>query len=380
MVACQVAHSLFNVPIKIARVRNRNYLIDEWKHLYRQDHLPIDVIISPEIEVAAAILRRLHAPGALDMIPFVNDTLHVLAIRCMPGSVLNNLPIKMARKKMEGIDMSLLGIIQGDKFTLPSDNIILNTRDTIYLACTKKDSRKAMALLGHEETEARRLIILGGGNVGLYIAQALENAHDHPVRAKLIELSRERAEHISDRLEKTMVVQGSGLDREILSECSIEATETIICVSNDDKVNILAALQAKRQGCQHAIALINNYSYTPMLGDLGIDITVNPRETTVSGILQQVRRGKIRAVHSIHDGAAEIIEAEAIATSPLIGQPISSIDLPRGVRIGAIMHDGQFLPPQDDTIIHEGDHVLMVTTAEAVKKVEKFFSVSLDFF
>ncbi len=379
MIACQVAHSLFNVPSKIARVRHRNYLTEEYKHLYRHDHLPIDVIISPEIEVAEAILRRLHVPGALDMIPFVDDKLRVLAIRCEAESPLINLPLNVVESRTEDTAMRILGVIHHDRFTMPRPDLILAPEDTVYVVCDTNSTRQVLQHFGHEEHEARRLIIVGGGNIGLYIAQAIE-AEDPHIRIKIIENNKKRAEDIVEKLDRTIVIHGSGLDRDILNECGIESTETILCVTNDDKVNILASLLSKRSGCTHSITLINNYAYVSLLGNLGVDITVNPRETTVSSILQHVRRGKIRGVHSILDGAAEVMEAEAIATSALVGQPIASLQLPKGILIGAIMRGDTMILPKGDTIIQEHDRVIIIATADSIKKVEKFFSVSLEFF
>ncbi len=379
MVACQVAHSLFNVPSKVSRVRHRNYLMEEWKHLYQHDHLAIDVIISPEIEVAEAILRRLHVPGAIDMIPFADDKMRVLAIHCKDECPLINLPISVIESRTEGTAMRIIGIVHNDTFVMPRADLVLAPDAVVYVALDSKQTRQALQHFGHEEHEARRVIILGGGNIGLYIAQALEREDPH-IRIKVIESNKSRAEEIVEKLGRTIVIHGSGLDREILTECGVDSTETIITVANDDKVNILASLLAKRLGCQHAITLVNNFSYISMLGNLGVDIAVNPRETTVSSILQHVRRGKIRDVHSIHDGAAEILEAEAMATSSLVGHPISSLNLPKGILIAALLRGENFILPHGDTIIQEKDRVLIIATADSIKKVEKFFSVSLEFF
>lgn len=379
MIACQVAHTLFNVPSKIARIRHQSYLIEQWKHLYRHDHLPIDVIISPEIEVAEAILRRLHVPGAMDMIPFADDRMRVLAVRCEEECPLVNLPLSVIETRTEGTPMRIIGTIHQDRFTMPRPDLIISPGDTAYIVVEQSFTRKALTYFGHEEHEARRVIVVGAGNVGLFITQALEQEDPH-VRIKLIEAHKARAEEIVERLDRTIVIHGSGLDRDILTECGIESTETMIAVTNDDKVNILASLLAKRTGCRHTITLVNNFAYSAMLGNLGLDIAVNPRETTVSSILQHVRRGKIRGVHSILDGAAEILEAEAVATSSLVGQPISALQLPKTILIGAILRGGEFILPRPDTIIQERDRVLIIATAESIKRVEKFFSVSLEFF
>lgn len=379
MVACQVAHSLFNVPMKIARVRSQSYLDPIWSELYRADHMPIDVIISPEREVARAILRRLHEPGAIDMIPFADGRLKVIEVRCMLDCPVLGLPLSLVMKRAQALKMSIIGILQKDQFKLPRPEMVLNAGDDVYFVADNADVKATLELFGHEEKEARRVIILGGGNIGLHVAQELER-HDHATKVKVIEYSKKRAEEIVGRLSRTVVINGSGLDKDILLEANADITETFIAVTNDDEVNILGSLLAKRYGAKRDVTLVNNNSYVPLLPNLGIEITINPRETTISSILQHVRRGKIRAVHSIRDGKAEIIEAEALETSPIIGKSIEMLELPEGVLVGAILRSDDVLIPDDQTIINEHDRLIILSVADKVRKVEKILSVSLDFF
>ncbi len=379
MVACQIAYSLFSIPTKIARVRHQNYLNPIWKNLYSNNHLAIDVIISPEIEVADAVLRRLHAPGATDMIPFGNN-LRVMGVRCMHDCPIINLPLNLLRQKTQHLKMNIIGIIHDGKFSLPTPETILHEGDDVYFVAEKDDVRKSMAIFGHEEREARRVLVLGGGNIGLYIAQQLEADEEHETTVKVIEYNKERAQHVATRLNDTTVLNGSALEREILTEAGIELTETVIAVTNDDETNILSSLLAKRYGCERAISLVNNNSYAPLLANLGVDVVVNPRETTVSSILQHVRRGKIRAVHSISDGMAEIIEAEAVETSSLVGKTVADLNLPKGVMLCAVVHQGEVIMPEPDTVIQDHDTVLLVATTNMIKKVERIFSVSLEYF
>lgn len=379
MVACQVAHSLFNAPTKIARVRNQQYLDPVWSDLYRADHLPIDVIISPEREVARAILRRLREPGAIDMIPFAEGRLKVIEVRCMPDCPVLGQPLNLVMKRAQALKMSIIGIFHQDRLKLPRPDMALTAGDDVYFVADNADVRSALELFGHEEKEARRVIILGGGNVGLFVAQELERS-DQGTRVKIIEVSKKRAEEIVGRLSRSVVINGSGLDKEILMEANADITETFISVTNDDEVNILSALLAKRYGCKRDITLINNNSYAPLLPNLGIEITINPREATISSILQHVRRGKIRAVHSIRDGQAEIIEAEALDTSPIIGKSIGMLELPSGVLVGAILRGDEVIIPDETTVIAVHDRLIILSIAEQVRKVERILSVSLDFF
>jgi trk system potassium uptake protein TrkA len=236
-----------------------------------------------------------------------------------------------------------------------------------------------MAAFGHEEQQARRVVVLGGGNIGLYLARAVERDAPH-VSLKLVELDKVRAAFVAQNLERTVVINGSALDQEILEEVMVETAETVVAVTDDDETNILASLLAKRQGCQRAITLINKTTYGPLTGTLGIDAVVSPRAITVSKILQHVRRGRIRSVHSISEGFGEVIEAEALETSSLVGVPLRDARLPEDVKVGALVRQGKALMPRGDTVIRAGDLVVIFAATGAVKKIEKLFAVKLEFF
>lgn len=380
MVACQVAHSLFNTPTKIARIRNQNYLKPEWMHLYRHDHLPIDYIISPEIEVAKAVMHRLHVPGAVDTIPFVDGKVKVVGMRCTLDCPMINMPLHRVQKRLSEASVSIMGILRGENFIVAGEEVELREEDELYFACSDEHVQKAMAIFGHEEREARRIIIMGGGNVGLFLAERLE-AESQDIKVKLIELDKKRAEKVADKLHRTTVINGSALSQEILEEANVAVAETVIAVSNDDEVNILSSLLAKRFGCQRVVTLVNNSnSYSPLTSSLGIDVTVNPREITVSSILQHIRKGRIVSVHSICKGKAEVIEAEAVESSSIVGKRMEDLSLPRGIIIGAIVRDGEVIIPEDDTVIVAGDRIVILSQANMVSKVESIFSVKFEFF
>jgi trk system potassium uptake protein TrkA len=236
-----------------------------------------------------------------------------------------------------------------------------------------------MRAFGHEERIAERVVITGGGNVGLFLAQQLE-ASRPPVAVTMIERGPERARFVADQLTRTVVLNGDARDPEIHEEANLRMAEAIVCVTNDDEVNIMAALLAKRLGCQQALTLVNNNAYAPLVGSLGIDVMINPRETTVSSILQHVRRGRIKSAYSLRDGEAEAFEAEALETSPLVGETLEEARLPIGVIVGAILRDGELIMPGPDTVIRARDRVIVVARAAVVKKVEKLFAVRLDYF
>lgn len=380
MVACQIAHSLFNVPTKIARIRHQNYLQPEWQHLFRHDHLPIDVIISPEVEVAQAIINRLHVPGAVDTIPFTQGKIKVVGVRCTLENPMISMPLHRIQQKLDELKVSIMGLLRGKDFLIADTTLELKENDQIYFASDARDVPAAMALFGYEEREAQRMIVIGGGNIGLFLAKQLEDENPD-VRLKLLELGKDRAEFVAERLSHTTVINGDALEQEILEEANVNAAEAVIAVSNDDEVNILSSLLAKRFGAKRTITLVNKTtSYAPLVSSLGIDTVVNPRETTVSSILQHIRRGRILSVHSLCSGAAELLEVEAVESSPVVGNNLQDLQLPYGVIIGLIVRHDEVLVPSEDTVIRAGDRILLLTQSNMVKKVEKLFSVKVDFF
>lgn len=379
MVACEVAHALFNVPTKIARVRNQSYLAPGWRALFNRDNLPIDVIISPEIEVAKSVMRRLEAPGSTEMAPFAEDRVRLVGVICQADCPIVDTPLRQLTELFPDLNIVVVGIVRGERMIAPTGDDRMLVGDEVFFVADARQVLRALALFGHEEREARRVVIVGGGNIGLYLATEIEREHS-AVRTRVIEVDKARAEAIADRLERTVVIHGDALDREILLEANVQNAETVVAVTDDDEVNILASLLAKKNGCQRAVTLVNNAGYTSLISSLGIDAAVNPRATTVSTILQHVRRGRIRGVHTLKDGMAEVIEAEALETSSMVGRALREARLPPGVVIGAVVRGATVIIPRGDTIIQAKDRVVIFALAEAVRKVEKLFSVRLDFF
>ena len=379
MVACQICHSLFEVPTKIARVRSQSYLHPMWANLFSREHMPIDVIISPEIEVARAIARRLELPGAFDVIPLADGKVSLIGVHCTDECPVLDTPLRQLTDLFPDLHIAIVGISRGGEGIVPSGDTELRTGDDIYFVAETGHIPRAMPAFGHEETEARRVIIVGGGNIGLYLAEIVEKEYPH-VSMKLIELDKKRAEFVAQALERTVVINGNALDTEILEEVNARTAETVVAVSNDDEVNILASMLAKRYGCRRAVTLINKNTYEPLIGTLGIETVVNPRAITVSRILEHVRRGRIRSVHTLSEGFGELIEAEALETSSLVGVPLRDAKLPDGVVLGALVRNDEIIIPRGDTVVKAGDLVILFAASEAVKKVEKLFAVKLEFF
>jgi trk system potassium uptake protein TrkA len=379
MVACQVAHSLFNVPTKVARVRGSSYLDPKWRDLYNTEHLPIDVIISPELEVAEMVLRRVALPGAVDTASFAEGEVIVCGVSCEPDCPLVDTPLKQLTDLFPDLRAVIIGIERAGRAFVPRSDDQLLVGDLVYVASPREQVARNLSLFGHDEQAPTRIVIAGGGNIGAHVALALEERFPK-ARLKLIEASRDRAVDLAEKLARTVVLHGSALDREILEEADVETADLAVALTNDDQVNMLSSVMARRLGTKRNLCLINNATFQPFARTLGIDAYVNPRAITVSRILQHVRRGRIRSVYSVLDGKAEVIEAEALDTSPLVGKPLRDLPAIKGMRFGAIWRGGKVIAPRGDTVVQAKDRVVIFALREQVRQVELLFRVSLEFF
>ncbi|MGV8838749.1 MAG: Trk system potassium transporter TrkA [Bauldia sp.] len=379
MIACQVAHSLFSVPTKIARIRSRAYREPHWSDLFSNESLPIDVIISPEVEVGEMVVRRLELPGAVDIVRFADDKVAVVGVECRQDCPVVDTPLDQLSELFPDLEAVVVGIFRNGALRVPHSEDFMLAGDLVYVVANAEHVRRTLSVFGHEEQEATRVVIAGGGNIGFYVAAALEHRKAR-TRVKVIEPVRDRAVAIAEELRSTIVLNGSALNREILREADIEETDTLVAVTNDDKINLLACVMAKRLGAKRTLTLVNDPSFGGLTPRLDIDAVVNPRAVTVSRVLQHVRRGRIRAVYSVGNGEAEVLEAEALETSPLVGRPLRDLDLPEGIRIGAIYRGGKVLMPKGGLVVQAKDRVILYAAAERVRAVEQMFRVSLEFF
>ncbi len=379
MVACQVAHSLFDVTTKIARIRQQGYLNPMWANLYSRDHMPIDVVISPEREVAEAIGRRLEVPGAFDMIPLVGGKVKLIGVRCEEDCPIVHTPLRQLNQLFPDLNVVIIGLVRDNEARIPSAGDEMLPGDEVYFVAESDHVPRAMAVFGHEEAEARRLVIFGGGNIGQFLAQAIEQ-NNPSVNLKVIEADKVRAEAAARTLKRSVVLEGDVLEAEILEEANVATAEAVVAVTNDDETNILASLLAKRLGSGRAITLVNSGAYAPLISSLGVDVAVSPRNITVSTILQHVRRGRIHSVNTLRDGFGELIEAEAMDTSGLIGKPLREAELPHDVILGSVVREDEVILPRGSTVVEVGDRIVLFARSEAVKEVEKMFSVRLEFF
>ncbi len=379
MVTCQVAHSVFSIPRKVARLRSQAYLTAIYSDLYRRDHMPIDVVISPEREVAEAALRRLAAPAAFDIQAFLGGKAQLIGIDLDEDCPVINTPLRQLTDLFSTLRAIVVGVRRDGRLFAPDPDDQLFAHDQIYLFCHAEDLNRALEIFGKTNKKQERVVIIGGGNVGLAVARALENRTER-VRAKIIEKSRKVAERAADTLERTIVLNGDGMDNGLLEEAGIDRADAVLAVTDDDKTNILASVRAKAAGADMAICLINDPTLSSLMSTLKIDAYINPRATTVSSILRHIRHGRVREVYSIGDAEAEVIEAQVLSTSPIAGQQIRDIDFPEGVRVGVILKGEVVVRPTGSTRIEEGDIITIFSMADDVPEVERLLQVSIDFF
>ncbi|PVA05936.1 Trk system potassium transporter TrkA [Thalassorhabdomicrobium marinisediminis] len=379
MVTCQVAHSVFSVQRKIARLRGQSYLNAIYSDLYRRDHLPIDVVISPEMEVAEAALQRLAAPAAFDTESFLEGHAQLLGISIDEDCPVINTPLRQLTDLFSTLKAVVLGIRRKGSLFVPSANDQIFAGDECYVMTENTDMARTLEIFGKTQGKLERVVIIGGGNVGLAVARALE-ARTNRVRVRVLERDRETAERAADALERTIVLNGDGLDASLLEEANISNADAVLAVTDDDKTNLLAAVRAKELGCPMAICLTNDPTLVPLMGPLNIDAYINPRATTVSSILQHIRHGRVRSVYSIGDAEAEVIEAQVLTTSPISGNRLRDLDLPEGVLVGGVLKAGKMLKPRGDLRIDEGDIVAIFAMANQVAEVEALLQVSIDYF
>jgi trk system potassium uptake protein len=379
MVTCQVAHAIFTVPRKIARLRTQSYLDAINSDLYTQKNLPIDVVISPEREVAEAALQRLAAPQAFDTESFLDGQAQLLGIALEEDCPVLNTPLRQLTDLFSTLRAIVLGVRRQGRLFAPVAEDQLFAEDQIYVLSHTKDVNRTLEIFGKSTKKQERVVIVGGGNVGLAVARALERQTDR-VRVKVIEKNRARAEHAADALSRTIVLNGDGLDIELLMEASIDRADAVLVLTDDDKTNLLVAVRAKSAGARMAIALVNDPTLVPLMGPLDIDAYINPRATTVSSILRHIRYGRVRAIYSIGDAEAEVIEAQVLSSSPLAGKLIRDIAFPEGVLVGALMRRDEMMKLQGSLRVEEGDVIVIFVMAKDVPELERLLQVSVDFF
>ena len=376
MMICQIAYSLFKIPKKIARVRAQDYLNPKFSKLYNKENLPIDVIISPELEIAKSIQRKLESPGTLDNIPFANNKIKLLEILIDDSCPLSEIKLNELTKKFPKLNANILGVIRDEKFIFLKKNDVMKKNDKAYVIINSVQMNETLLAFGHNEKISNKILIIGGGNIGFNLAKKIEESFDD-ARLKIIEKDKKRAEFIANELNNTIVINGNGLDEDILAEVNLDDVETVVALTNDDEDNLMASvLVEKFSKNKKTMALINKPNYSLLQSSLKIDDLIDPRMTTVSSILKHVHKGTIETAYSILNGDYEVIEAEIIETSELINKELKNCELPDEIRIGAVLRKNEIIIPRSNFIFQKEDTVVFLTKKDQLPLVESMFRLS----
>ena len=376
MLICQIAFSIFKVQKKIARIRSKDYLNPKFSKVYNKENLPIDVIISPEIEIAKSIQRKLEAPGALDNVNFAQNKIRLLEILVTESCSLIKIPLNEITKKFPKLEANILGVIRKDKFLILKKNDVMKRDDKVYVIINSEQMQQTLLAFGHEEKISTKILIIGGGNIGFNLAKNIEQSFES-ARIKIIEKDKARAEFIANELNNSIVINGNCLDEDVLSEANLEEIETVIALTNDDEDNLMVSvLVEKFSKGKRTMALINKPNYSLLQSSLKIDDLIEPRMNTVSSILKHVHKGTIETAYTILNGEYEVIEAEIIETSELINKELNNSNLPDGIRIGAILRGEDIIIPRSNFIFKKEDIVVFLAKRDQLPVVENMFRIS----
>ena len=382
MLICQIAFSIFKVQKKIARIRSQDYLNPKFTKVYNKENLPIDVIISPEIEIAKSLQRKLEAPGSLDNVPFANNKIRLLEILINEKCPLINIKLNELTKKFPKLEANIMGVIRNDKFVILKKDDVMLKNDKAYVTINASQMQDTLDAFGHHEKISNKILIIGGGNIGFNLAKNLEETFDS-ARVKLIEKDKSRAEFIASELNNTIIINGNGLDEEVLLEANLDEVETVLALTNDDEDNLMVSVLVEKftkdkdnLNDKRTMALINKPNYSLLQSSLKIDDLIDPRMSTVSSILKHVHKGTIETAYSILNGEYEIIEAEIIETSELINKELKNSNLPDEIRIGAILRGENVIIPRSNFVFKKEDIVVFLAKKDFLQVVENMFRIS----
>ncbi len=377
MIACQVANTLYHTPTKIARVREADYLACE--ELFKHEALPVDVLISPEQLVTDYIRRLIQYPGALQVVDFAAGRVRLVGVRAYFGGPMVGHELRTIKEHIPNVETRVAAIYRKGQPIIPEGDTVIEVDDEVFFIAARKNIRVVISELRKLDRPARKVIIAGGGNIGMRLAASLEKRN----QVKLIERSPERAQVIAERLRDTLVLTGDAADEDLLREESIEETDVFCAVTNDEEANILSAMVARQMGATKVMALINRPKYAELAEDGLVDIAISPQQVTIGTLLAHIRRGDVTTVHSLRRGAAEAMEAVAHGdkeTSKVVGRSIAEIELPKGTTIGAVVRGDDVMMAHHDIVIEADDHlILFLVDKKHIAEIERLFEVSVAF-
>ena len=376
MLICQIAFSIFNIQKKIARIRSQDYLNPKFSKVYNKENLPIDVIISPELEIAKSLQRKLEAPGALDNVPFAENKIRLLEISVNKTCPLIGIKLNELTKKFPKLEANILGVIRDEKFVIFKKNDVMKENDKAYVIINASQMQLTLSAFGHNEKISNKILIIGGGNIGFNLAKNIEQSFDS-ARVKIIEKDKNRSEFIANELNNSIVINGNGLDEDVLAEANLNEIETVLALTNDDEDNLMVSvLVEKFSQDKRTMALINKPNYSLLQSSLKIDDLIDPRMNTVSSILKHVHKGTIETAYSILNGEYEVIEAEIVNTSELINKELKNSNLPEEIRIGAILRGEDIIIPRSNFVFQKEDVVVFLAKRDHLSVVENMFRIS----
>ena len=382
MLICQIAFSIFNIQKKIARIRSQDYLNPRFTRVYNKENLPIDVIISPEIEISKSIQRKLEAPGALDSVPFADNKIRLLEIFIKENCKSIGIKFNELTNKYPKLEANIIGINRDNKFFIPKKTDSVKKDDKIYVIINSSQMSETLEAFGHEEKISKKILIIGGGNIGFNLAKNIEETLE-TVRVKIVEKNKERAEFLANQLNDAIVINGDGLDEEVLTEANLGEAETVLALTNDDEDNLMVSVLVEKFAKdqkdiddKRTMALINKPNYSLLQSSLKIDDLIDPRMTTVSSILKHIHKGTIENAYTLSDGEYEVIEAEIIETSELINKEIKNSNLPDELRIGAVLRDKKIIIPRSNFVFKKDDRVVFIVKKDSISFVENIFRLS----
>ena len=382
MLICQIAFSIFNIQKKIARIRSQDYLNPRFTRVYNKENLPIDVIISPEIEISKSIQRKLEAPGALDSVPFADNKIRLLEIFIKEDCKSIGIKFNELTNKYPKLEANIIGINRDNKFFIPKKTDSVKKDDKIYVIINSSQMSETLEAFGHEEKISKKILIIVGGNIGFNLAKNIEETLE-TVRVKIVEKNKERAEFLANQLNDAIVINGDGLDEEVLTEANLGEAETVLALTNDDEDNLMVSVLVEKFAKdqkdiddKRTMALINKPNYSLLQSSLKIDDLIDPRMTTVSSILKHIHKGTIENAYTLSDGEYEVIEAEIIETSELINKEIKNSNLPDELRIGAVLRDKKIIIPRSNFVFKKDDRVVFIVKKDSISFVENIFRLS----
>ena len=377
MVACQVAYTLFHTPTKIARIRSAEYM--NAIGLFSQDAIPIDVGISPEQLVCEYVEQLILYPGASQVLDFADGRVRLVGVIADRDGLLVGQRIATLKEHVPNTEGRIAAIYRSGKALLPDGDTVIQEGDEVFFIADRKDIRVFMSEMRHLEEPVRRVVIAGGGNIGVRLALALEQTN----QVKIIERDTQRARQISERLNRAIVLVGDAADEELLLEENVDNVDVFCALTNSEEANILSSMLAKRLGAHKVMALINRASYVDLVEAGSIDIAISPQQVTIGSLLAHVRRGDVAKVHSLRRGAAEAIEAIAHGSekeSKVVGRKIEDVDLPKGTAIVALVRSDKVIIAHHDTVIETDDHVILfMTDRRKIERLEQLFQVGVSF-